>query len=256
MNTQPEAHIALRNNRLKAYSDVIYLKDGEEFQIELFNPTQLTVLAKIKVNGTLISNKGILIKPGQRHFLDRHIDTSNKFKFNTYHVTGSTEQVLKAIELNGSVQVDFYNEVSNTNSSYTLTTTHIPTDGLLFGNSTANWAYDSTYTSPYMPYDVSLSSNLTNTSTYTSIVGNGFHTENVKPDLETGRVEQGNESDQKLSYSLSNFSTIACGISYWKILPDSHKPIEVKEIRNYCSSCGTRIKKQGWKFCPSCGEKL
>ena len=35
---QPSAYIALNNNRLRAYADIIYLKDGDEFQIELFNP--------------------------------------------------------------------------------------------------------------------------------------------------------------------------------------------------------------------------
>ena len=79
---QPSAHVALNNNRLRAYADVIYLKDGYEFQIELFNPYQVSVLAKIYVNDNLISSSGLVIRPGQRYFLDRYIDKNKKFKFN------------------------------------------------------------------------------------------------------------------------------------------------------------------------------
>jgi predicted component of type VI protein secretion system len=106
---QPSAYIALNNNRLKAYADVIYLKDGDEFQIELFNPYQVSVLAKIYINNSLISTSGLVFRPGQRYFLDRFIDTNKKFKFNTYTVdSGTTPEVLKAIENNGSVKVEFY----------------------------------------------------------------------------------------------------------------------------------------------------
>ena len=40
-----------------------------------------------------------------------------------------------------------------------------------------------------------------------------------------------------------------------QLFPESIKPIEVSEIRTYCTECGTRMKKQTWKFCPNCGTK-
>jgi rRNA maturation endonuclease Nob1 len=41
----------------------------------------------------------------------------------------------------------------------------------------------------------------------------------------------------------------------YKILPKSSKPVEVQEIRNYCTECGTKVK-TNYKFCPSCGNKI
>ena len=42
---QPSAYIALNNNRLRAYADIIYLKDGDEFQIEVTNPEDALLTA-------------------------------------------------------------------------------------------------------------------------------------------------------------------------------------------------------------------
>jgi hypothetical protein len=52
---QPQAWIAIKRNRQKIYNgqgkfSQVYLKDGQEFQIELYNPTQTRYLAKIKIN--------------------------------------------------------------------------------------------------------------------------------------------------------------------------------------------------------------
>ena len=116
---QPSAHVALNNNRLRAYADVIYLKDGDEFQIELFNPTQISYLAKIYLNDNLISTAGLVIKPGQRYFLDRHIDEKKKLLFSTYEVE-DTSEVRQAIKNNGKIKVEFYPEVINFNRSSSL----------------------------------------------------------------------------------------------------------------------------------------
>ena len=59
----------------------VYLQDSEEFQIELFNPLSECVLADIKLNGQPISKTGLVLKPGQRFYLDCFIDDNKKFKF-------------------------------------------------------------------------------------------------------------------------------------------------------------------------------
>lgn len=254
MNTnQPSAWIALNNNRIKAYADVIYLKDGDEFQIELFNPYQNSVLAKIYINDNLISTSGLVIRPGQRYFLDRYIDDNKKFKFNTYTVdSGTTPEVLESIKNNGSVRVDFYPEKMK--YDWNITTTGTSKTNIIYNNPSIGIG-------DYFPsYNTAFNSNSTyNTVKTSSVVGNGFHVENVaktENQIETGRIEGGSKSSQQFKTSTQEFDSYSCASSEWKILPDSHRPIEVKEIRNYCSSCGTRMKKQSWKFCPNCGEKL
>ena len=89
---QPTAHIAVNRNRLKQYGDKIYLKDKTHFEIELFNPKSIKILAKIYLNGVSISTSGIVIRPGQRVFLERWLDETKKFLFETYEVEDSKEE--------------------------------------------------------------------------------------------------------------------------------------------------------------------
>jgi rRNA maturation endonuclease Nob1 len=44
--------------------------------------------------------------------------------------------------------------------------------------------------------------------------------------------------------------------SIWKILPESQKPVEKKDLIERCPKCSTKIKKSSWKFCPECGNEL
>ena len=111
-------NITRNRNRAKIYGDSVYLKDGENFEIELFNPTTVRVLAKITINGNSISSSGIVLKPGERVYLERFIDTNNKFVFETYEVENSNES-LNAIRNNGLITVDFYQEIF-TNNNITL----------------------------------------------------------------------------------------------------------------------------------------
>ena len=106
---KPTAHITRAKNRLKLYDSTVYLRNGSTFEIELYNPTQVRVLAKININGLAVSAGGIVVNPGQRVFLERFIDEDRKFEFSTYWV-GKTEQDKAAIENNGLVEVFFYQE--------------------------------------------------------------------------------------------------------------------------------------------------
>ena len=44
--------------------------------------------------------------------------------------------------------------------------------------------------------------------------------------------------------------------SKWKILPVSEKHKFSEDIKTYCTSCGTKRKKDSYKFCPNCGTKF
>jgi hypothetical protein len=77
-------NITSNKNRIKQYESSVYLKDGQQFELEIFNPHQFKVLAKISINGKEISQAGLVIRPGQRIYLERYLDIAKKFKFETY----------------------------------------------------------------------------------------------------------------------------------------------------------------------------
>ena len=120
------AQITRKKNRLKVYANSkpnqVFLNNGEEFEIELFNPKTSPVLAKISINGDLISTRGIVLYPGQRVFLERFIDTPKKFAFSTYEVSGDSKESKAAIALNGMIKVQFFDEDKSYlyNGGYTI----------------------------------------------------------------------------------------------------------------------------------------
>ena len=57
---KPCAFITKEKQRLKQFGQNVYLSNGSEFELELFNPTSNTVLAKIKFNVDLLSVKAHL----------------------------------------------------------------------------------------------------------------------------------------------------------------------------------------------------
>ena len=110
----PTVNLAVKKSRLKLYdnrseSPTYFLNKGQEFQIELFNPTTYTLLAKIKLNGNAISGGGLVLRPGERIFLERFLEENKKFLFDTYQVD-NIAAVKKAIKENGDLVVDFYKE--------------------------------------------------------------------------------------------------------------------------------------------------
>ena len=106
---KPCAYITKGRQRIKQFGQNVYLKNGSEFEIELYNPSRQTVLSKIKINGEFINGGGIILKPGERVFLERYLDVPHKFKFETYTVD-ATNETMNAIANNGDVEILFYNE--------------------------------------------------------------------------------------------------------------------------------------------------
>jgi hypothetical protein len=251
MTTNTSAHIALNRNRLRSYEKSVYLKDGSNFEIELFNGETVNVLAKIWINGHPISNSGLILKPGQRFFLDRFIDTNNKFLFETYKVDASIETA-SAIANNGLIKVEFYKESQLTVPKWSngMDWTWRP-QYPYFGSGTP-------YTIPFGSANATLNISNANFLNTQNSSDNITFTSSIETEksVETGRVEMGDSSEQSFEPTVSSYEYLSFKTSEWKILPESTKPVEVSKIRNYCPGCGTRIKKQTWKFCPSCGEKL
>lgn len=230
-NSQPTAHIAVQKNRIKHYGNTVYLKNGSNFEIELFNPKQYKVAAKISINGISISSSLISLNPGQRVYLQRWIDQPKKFLFETYFVENSDE-VNNAIKNNGLIRVEFYDEQILPNDSYLM-----------------DWVYQS----PGQPYPyyghkpILFNSNIGATSYFTNL---------ASVSNETGIVGKGETSNQKFHQDLTNFSNFYSNKIEIKILPESKKELTTNMIRNYCHSCGVRVKNENWKFCPSCGTSI
>lgn len=97
------------NGRKPIKSGNIYLQNDEQFKIELYNPLRECVLADIRLNSQSISKTGLVIKPGQRVYLDCFVDDRKKFIFQTYEIE-MTDETQEAIQNNGLMEVFFYKE--------------------------------------------------------------------------------------------------------------------------------------------------
>jgi hypothetical protein len=233
----PTAHITKKKSRLKVYNGhIVFLNDKDNFEFEIHNPKQSSVLVKIKINGEYISTSGVVLKPGQRVFLERFLDTNSKFEFSTYEVE-NTPQNRSAIELNGMITIEFYDEHIPQHINYITGTSWY---GTLNNSNTNSPTYNSVYYSN------------TNGITLTTLT-NTSNTSSIK--LETGRVEKGDKSTQDITNTYGNFNYYTLHRVEYKILPKSSKPVEVREIRNYCTECGTKVK-TNYMFCPSCCNKI
>lgn len=267
---KPCAHITKGRQRIKQFGQNVYLKDGSEFEIELYNPSRQTVLSKIKINGEFINGGGIILKPGERVFLERYLDVPHKFKFETYTVD-ATNETMNAIANNGDVEILFYNEEE---IIATLTYPSITYGSTTYPNTT--YASNTNTVSRNMSLDESLNifhnTSLSNSGlNLYSVSDNGGKTYinkfDKKPRLrpnqnkksksvETGRVEKGSSSDQEFKTVSKNFNSWAVSTSVWKILPDSQRPVEKTDLINKCPKCSTKLKKTSWKFCPECGHQM
>ncbi len=261
---KPCAYITKNKQRIKQFGQNVYLKDGSEFEIELYNPSRNTVLSKIKINGEFIAGGGIILRPGERVFLERYLDVPNKFKFETYTVD-STNETMNAIANNGDVEILFYDEediIDVRLNSYPWgatynTTNFTSTGGYVYGN-TSN--------------DI-IGGNSFRTTSLTSFNG-GDVNNNIRPNkydqkprrwenqtkksksIETGRVEKGSSSNQEFKSVSKNFNSWSVSTSVWKILPESQRPVEKRDLIEKCPKCSTKLKKSSWKFCPECGHQL
>lgn len=292
-NRLPEAYVSVGKNRLKIYNGKsVFLKDGEEFQIELFNPTSSTIGAKILINGNSISSSLLILKPGERSYLERYLDDNRKFKFETYDVE-NTKEVKEAIKKNGDVRIEFYNEKAPTyvypagtgityiypsynyygNYPFTISPTYFGTTGTAVGLTNTSTILSTSgfsgMTGPCGPVGdpgIALGTTTSDCSTFYcstsptasfgTITTSCCDASQNNVNLETGRIEKGSVSDQSFGSYYGDFESYYFAQTEYKLLPNSQKPVEMKDIRQYCPGCRTRVKKSSWKFCPSCGESL
>ena len=238
---QPYDHISTQKNRVKTYGENVYLADGQEFELELFNPGNTEVLALIKLNGETISESGLVIRPGERYWLERYLDKNTRFKFSTYEVENSTE-AKAAIQDNGLVEVLFYSKKHanfiSPNNSYWYSS-----PGFAFRGTSSGFWDNGLYTVGGSTQNINC--------TYSSNTLSGDKS------IETGRVSEGSQSQQSFTSVDMEFENLPCATSRFKILPLSNKPTYSKDLKvaQYCTDCGTKVK-ANWKFCAACGTKI
>jgi len=275
---QLETHIAVNKNRIKEYNDRVYLKNNSNFQIELFNGKSDTFGVLIELNGSPISNKKLVIQPGERVFLDRYIDDQRKFLFKTYDVDGNSNEVKRAIRKNGTVKVKFYKEIS-LNQQW---------NGTIAGRRFAGVTNQSWYintntpshqssTADYLTYNINDSYNISTTANtvlntvYSTTTNNTSDamlynsgqitrrvnlSKNENKGVKTGRIGKGTSSGQQLHDVDMEFDSFHTYESILQILPEENRSTYISsEIRNYCNDCGRKLK-GSWKFCATCGNKL
>lgn len=73
---------------------------------------------------------------------------------------------------------------------------------------------------------------------------------------ETGRVEKGQASNQNFDQVNAQFETYPFYVVSYQLKPNSEKNTLLTEVREYCTSCGFRLRNKNWSYCPKCGEKL
>lgn len=290
--TNPTARIACGKSVIKHYANnTVYLEKDQEFQFELFNPTTKNIAAEILLNDEKAFQSLLILRPGERLFLDCNPETKRRFKFETYTVSGENKEVKEAIKNNGKVEVRFYNEqipikpvttqpyVNPCYPSYpyqpwggwpgshiTYGGTGNPNPNFTINTSTTNFVDNS---QNFIRNDVTLdefgfnASNIGATCDFTSSVEEksgkidmSFKRKRFSKEIETGHVEQGSVSDQGFTEVDKEFSPFPfCTVSL-QLLPISQKEtITSSEVRLYCTACGLRNRHE-WKFCPKCGHKF
>lgn len=265
--TAPTAFVTKGRQRVKQYDgNIVYLKNGDEFEIELFNPTSQKVLAKINVNGKSLDS-GIVLRPGERVFLERYLDEAKRFLFETYEVDAKDPNVQEAIKNNGVVDVEFYDEyrqpyIINYPSTYhyhyyyepyrypyhyistPITTIYTCDSGssIKIGGMT-----NPTYSCDSVSYNSNIS------SAECKSYQNNTLSSSVQ---ETGMISKGSYSDQHFTYDSTSFNSYCTWKTAWKILPESQKVYSREDLVVYCSSCGCKRKKSSHRFCPNCGTRF
>ena len=223
--------------------DKIYLDDNQEFEIEIQNPLKESVLADIRLNGNSICKTGLVIKPGQRIYLDCFVDDKKKFIFQTYQVDG-TQESLDAIVDNGLMEVFFYKEqavtLQNWNDRFHKVIIHEY-------HPVYYPVYPKWYTNfPYYGTTGTITTSSTTNSLYGGVLNNGsygtsftncsltsgsnYYNSPVGGSLETGRVEKGEKSNQQFVDVDMEFEKNYIHHLVYQLLPSSRKPKDINDI--------------------------
>ena len=230
---KPNVIVTSNNNPKKIYDGKnIYLSDGEYFEFKIINPTSDKISVNISLNGNS-SIDNLVLQPGESTIIDRFIDTNKKMCFKTYNYDENNSEVVKN---NGKVVFNFFKKIKNHNGYQPC----IP------------WTHPHT---PYIQPTTQPCCYPTTDQPYPQII----YTSNLSDNSvsynsnETGIIDQGVESKQHFNVDYDTFEYNSFHTIEYNLLPYSKMK---NKVRNYCVDCGYRIRKNSWKYCPKCGEKV
>ena len=281
-NNRKEPSQTNDRGRRKIYKDnTVYIDNDTEFEIELFNPTSDNVLSMIKVNNKVISKSGLIIRPGERIYLDCFLDDRKKFKFETYTVD-NVKEVLNVISDNGLIEISFYKEditileefpkfdwtynptTIYDNGQYNCGIYQQPNMCSLIIGGTGTTTGTSRVCTTLSGTTTSIC-NTSNTNSNSIVYGNNTSINHASlfaqtpptKTIETGQVSKGDVSEQKFNEVSMKFSKYQLGSIKYKLLPSSTKPLTSDDIKpkNFCNKCGRKLVETDC-FCGSCGNKL
>lgn len=258
-DSMPSAIILARNPRtssldeLKTYRGTdIFLNDGNEFQIKLFNPLGEKIGASISINGKK-SKHLLVLNPGQETIIDRFIDDKRKMVFETYEYDSNNSAARKAVERNGLIEINFFKEFSMPLFNETWITTTYPYP----------YPYYSGGTSATPPSNFRSTTNMSSTGNVLSStnISNTYYSQDLefkssKKMKETGIVSKGQESNQNFQSVDVTFESFPFYTLTYKLKPMSERKSYDVEVREYCTNCGYRLRNNKWQYCPKCGSKL
>ena len=274
VNNDNLVKIAVNKSLLKEFlvnsQRTVYMNNGSEFQIQIFNPYTYSISASISINGVEMPNQ-LVIKPGQRIWLERYLNEARKFLFETYEVNGESKQVENAIKHNGVIEIKFYKEKKQ-NNIY-ISSASIPSMTWTYFNDCLNVPTDvpsNTYsinalTTTLAADNLSMASDKLYSSFTTNDVSDSIKSVSTKSastrsmakskSIETGRIEKGNYSNQKFQTVYNDFEYFPFTTESIHILPQSAKPVYAHDLKKiYCTNCGRKLNNK-FKFCPYCGAK-
>ena len=182
------------------------------------------------------------MRPGERVFLERYFDVNRHFKFNTYEVSEDNKE---AVKNNGLVDVEYHKEcISRPYIHYTYS-----------GPYWSDWTIDTGgSTNDIWKYSKAVTCDSAGNDTLYLSTANLNVSSPVLDTVETGRVEKGSRSGQHFTNVDKDFDTWAYHTVRLHLFPVSQKDRTIDEIREYCSRCGRRHRKNE-NYCPKCGSQ-
>lgn len=254
------AKIAIAKSLVKEYRTneserTVYLNDGTEFQIYLKNPYQKSIGVKVYVNDKEIGGT-LILKPGQSCWLERFMNSENRFLFSTYDVE-DTQEMRNAISKNGNVKVEFFMEKEPVHYYGWKDVINTPVKPYVPYTDSITWSscnpINCKLTSLDMGATLNAPANVIDAISTSCCINSAKTYSNS---IETGRVEKGSKSDQKFEGCDIDLEYNPFKTEVIQIFPSSRKQVSVSEMRRrYCSQCGKKVSPKD-KYCSNCGAKL
>ena len=283
------AKIAVNKSLLKEYSNssndrIVYMNDGTEFQIQIFNPYSYTIGVSFSFNEKNSSYSSwneqlLVVKPGQRVWLERYLNDEAKLLFSTYEV-GNSKAAKEAIKSNGKLTIKFYKEKEqikyqpcvatvwngNVDNNYYNYCDTVQTFDFapktycsqINGVASLDASIDSVKLSCDASTSAASSIQYSSASTVTtgSVASPKSVARSMSKSIETGRIDKGSHSSQKFNTINIDFEYYPFSTEVIQILPTSQKPVTSQDLQKvYCSNCGRKLNTK-YKFCPYCGTKV